>query len=900
MRNPFRFRSFLVRVISTAVLGLYFNMMTFTAWADAITAGSGAGREVGQQGIQVFSASGSSTTLKDVFSGYQGADTPTLEGVFGSDAHTIDLGQKANTMLATETSTTGDAYRVLRGVSQRVQPDMSKDPMFNNADTVRSNDYMSSFQDTFSDCKKVDQFADTTIKSHIANYKTCERLVKPQGNCDISHEIKVKAGPVDLVFLVDNSGSMDGVIAELRRSVSNLATLLGSTNEGDLHLGGALTRGSDYVSKNIDLTADTAAFQGWINSVGTSHGDTYNVNAANYVLDTFSWRSDVQKVLVIIGNEDGPGGDTAALVQRMAAQGVTAYIFHNNKGVQSLGTYIANSFSATGLYKMAQFLVVVEDYWTPKDCLDAATATMEEFCTGSYSTTVGSDGSSASCVNLSGFDVCPGDPIYSKLQAPPIPNVDRLAQKVHVSALQCNYNVGQMACYTDAQGQQQCPQNDGSNLDSCASFEQNSSCGFVSQSCVQGASGSKGTCYVYNETWDCGYDVTVPTVVNTGQKIECPGEARCMGSECFDASNTKSGDFAYAVAMLQVTQFAEQDMTCASPDSLDCKIFGGQPMECKKALGGYVDCCEAPQGISIFDYVNLTMASLKMASSVEALSRTGSLFAPGYWQAGEAALESGAGALIKGEWGDIVSSATGQFDATLAGEVGLGQLEQQLMQWAYDQMVDMGAAGAADAVFATGEDGAVSGLTSEAAAVVNFIGFVYTVYVITDMLIHIIWKCEASEFELDAKKETRQCSFVGSYCASKALGQCIEKRDAYCCFGSVVGRIIQEQGRQQLGLNFGEAESPSCDGLTPAQLQQLDWSKIDLSEWIGMLSMTGNLPTVNSVSLSNLTGNGSQLNDIFNQGTGRADTVQRNVERLDGVDVDSVKRKAAEQMQPLQ
>lgn len=139
----------------------------------------------------------------------------------------------------------------------------------------------------------------------------------------------------------------------------------------------------------------------------------------------------------------------------------------------------------------------------------------------------------------------------------------------------------------DAQGKTQCPYNDGSSLDSCTSFEQNSSCGFVSQSCVQGASGSKGTCYVYNETWDCGYDVSVPTVVNTGQKIECPGGARCMGSECFDTSNTKSGDFAYAVAMLQVTQFAEQDMTCASPDSLDCKIFGGEAMECKKALGGY-------------------------------------------------------------------------------------------------------------------------------------------------------------------------------------------------------------------------------------------------------------------------------------------------------------------------
>ena len=900
MPNPFRARQSLIRAVSTVVVGLYLNMTAFSAWADAVSAGSSAGQDVGKQGISVFNGSTGSATLKDIFSGYQDGNTQSLEGVYGSDAHTIDLGQKANTQLASDSGTTGDAYRLLQDSSRRVQPDLSKDPMYSNADSVRSSDYMQAFQQNFADCKKTDQFADATIKSHIANYKTCERLVKPQGNCDISHEVKVKAGPVDLVFLVDNSGSMGGVISELRSSISNLAMLLGATNSGDLRICGALTRGTDYVSRHIELPDDTGAFQSWINGVGTTSGDTYNIAAANYVLDTFTWRSDVQKVIVFIGNKDGAGSGGAELVQKMSSIGVTAYVFHDNGSVKALGTWIANSFSATGLYKMAQFLVVVEDYWTPQDCLAAATATLEEFCTGSYSTTAGSSGDADSCVNLSGFDVCPGDPIYQKLQPPPIPNVDRMATKVHVSALQCDYNVGQMDCYVDAQGKTQCPYNDGSSLDSCTSFEQNSSCGFVSQSCVKGASGSKGTCYVYNETWDCGYDVSVPTVVNTGQKIECPGGARCMGSECFDTSNTKSGDFAYAVAMLQVTQFAEQDMTCASPESLDCKIFGGEAMECKKALGGYVDCCEAPSGVSLMDYVNLTMSSLKMASSVEALNRTGSLFANGYWQAGEAALESGASALIKGQWGSIVDSATGAFTDKMAGDMTLGVLQQQLMQWAYDGMVQMGAANAANAVFQTGTDGAVSGLSSQAAMVVNVIGWIYTVYVITDMLINIIWECEPKEFELAAKNETRQCSFVGSYCASKSIGGCIEKRDAYCCFGSVVGRIIQEQGRKQLGLNFGEAESPSCEGLTPAQLQQMDWSKIDLSEWIGMLSVTGNLPTVNSVTLTNLTGSGSELNDIFNDGAGRADTVERNTERLKGIDVDTVKKNAAQQMQPVQ
>ncbi len=89
----------------------------------------------------------------------------------------------------------------------------------------------------------------------------------------------------------------------------------------------------------------------------------------------------------------------------------------------------------------------------------------------------------------------------------------------------------------------------------------------------------------------------------------------------------------------------------------------------------------------------------------------------------------------------------------------------------------MGAQAAAHSLFATtGPNRVVSGLAPNVAMAVNIIGWVYTIYVVTDLLINIIWECEEKEFELGAKKETRQCSFVGSYCASEALGSCVEKR----------------------------------------------------------------------------------------------------------------------------
>ncbi|KKS38817.1 MAG: Mating pair strabiliation protein, partial [Parcubacteria group bacterium GW2011_GWA2_42_14] len=280
------------------------------------------------------------------------------------------------------------------------------------------------------------------------------------------------------------------------------------------------------------------------------------------------------------------------------------------------------------------------------------------------------------------------------------------------------------------------------------------------------------------------------------------------------------------------------------------------------------------------------------------LNRTGSLFSPGYWAAGTNAAISGATAVVEGQWGTVVDAATGAFKKTLQGTIeqtAISKLQTWLMQQAYNAMVEMGATTAANAVFATGSNGAVTGLSANAAAVLNFIGWVYMVYVIVDLLINIIWECEQKEFELGAKKETRQCTFVGSYCASDSALGCVEKRESYCCYGSVVGRIIQESAHEQLGLSYGEIEKPTCEGLTPDMLSKMDWEKVDLSEWIGMLNMAGHLPTANTVSIEDLTGSGSGLGE-FSEGEARKNTLDRNLERLDGFDVDAVKKKAEENL----
>lgn len=95
--------------------------------------------------------------------------------------------------------------------------------------------------------------------------------------------------------------------------------------------------------------------------------------------------------------------------------------------------------------------------------------------------------------------------------------------------------------------------------------------------------------------------------------------------------------------------------------------------------------------------------------------------------------------------------------------------------------------------------------------------------------------CDQESMETAMLASSGYCHYVGEYCKKKVpmLG-CVQKAQAYCCFNSMLARIIHEQGRPQLSTigDFGTAKSPQCRGFTPDEFQSVDFSKIDLSEYI--------------------------------------------------------------------
>ena len=64
------------------------------------------------------------------------------------------------------------------------------------------------------------------------------------------------------------------------------------------------------------------------------------------------------------------------------------------------------------------------------------------------------------------------------------------------------------------------------------------------------------------------------------------------------------------------------------------------------------------------------------------------------------------------------------------------------------------------------------------------------------------------------RDEARQplCHGVGSYCSARLpiIRTCIETTETCCCFNSRLSRIINEQGRAQLGRGWGGARAPTA------------------------------------------------------------------------------------------
>lgn len=118
--------------------------------------------------------------------------------------------------------------------------------------------------------------------------------------------------------------------------------------------------------------------------------------------------------------------------------------------------------------------------------------------------------------------------------------------------------------------------------------------------------------------------------------------------------------------------------------------------------------------------------------------------------------------------------------------------------------------------------------------------------------------CSAPEEQLAKERQLLHTVEIGTFCSNETwLGVCLENTTTFCDFKSMLARIIQVQGRSQLGLNFGSPQSPDCSGLTLDQFASLDFNAIDFSEFTNQFAVPSGNTSGATTSIQNKINAGS-------------------------------------------
>jgi conjugal transfer mating pair stabilization protein TraN len=106
-------------------------------------------------------------------------------------------------------------------------------------------------------------------------------------------------------------------------------------------------------------------------------------------------------------------------------------------------------------------------------------------------------------------------------------------------------------------------------------------------------------------------------------------------------------------------------------------------------------------------------------------------------------------------------------------------------------------------------------------------------------------KCSKDEIALSELRSKNLCVYAGK--KTTGTKPVHVNKHYFCCFGNMLEKVVQVEGRKQLGKNFGSGGEPDCRGLTMQEIERLDFSKMDFSEFIDelMVKFTGTYNTPN-------------------------------------------------------
>lgn len=312
----------------------------------------------------------------------------------------------------------------------------------------------------------------------------------------------------------------------------------------------------------------------------------------------------------------------------------------------------------------------------------------------------------------------------------------------------------------------------GQNQNECSALEKDKQCTLKTEQCSHSL--PDGTCQISEKTFVCTESAATSKEIST----------------CGDR------DFAKTMTSLEMAREMQRFY-----DPAKQRFFNGEPNKCSIKLGGALDgvlggdCCQTKAE------PGKMRDGVIMAGSQIAIQNMISTVASHYTYTtltGQAASYLGTALTAAGM---TSTTATGAAAANAAGvSSGLGAF-------------GFSVAPASSGGLVVGFDPVSFGITIAIMALQQYL------------------KCAQPEILTAMKRKAGLCHYIGSYCGQKVLGACVKKMESQCCYVSKLAKLVNVGGKEQLKLGFGTPEAPQCDGFTAQELEQIDFSKLDLSEF---------------------------------------------------------------------
>ena len=316
----------------------------------------------------------------------------------------------------------------------------------------------------------------------------------------------------------------------------------------------------------------------------------------------------------------------------------------------------------------------------------------------------------------------------------------------------------------------------------CQDLQNNPLCAEIDSVCVDTL--PNGACGLRERQFKCSVSEAI-----TSTEADCGAQSFCMDGNCFDTGHPADRDFGKAIAMMEISR--EAGVT---------DIFKGESNKCSRRLFGLKNCCKSSSG--------------------GASARDDNVAA----QFGAAGLRAGA---------EVIKVYGSPYVFSALTNSGVSMLESYAAQATLDSAFG-------GAMTITGNFsiwGAEFAFSAEAGF--SFVGFdpwslaiSIALKVVMDMM-----QCDEEDQATAIRKGQGLCHKVGSYCSKKVLKACVTKKESYCCFPSRLGKIINQQGRPQIGKSWGPVKNPDCSGFTVEELERLRFDEMDLSEFINTIPM---------------------------------------------------------------